>query len=194
MSYDVTLHRRLAQLEKQEAVAAAHEPPSIWYEFLPAPSCPPDKRIHIRGGVTSLSGRWGAITQDDFIPDTVCDFENETETQLQLIFSNANWFLPLLLCFYGDWVAYRSISGYEEPVFDCVTGIEVETAAEAEAQIDTFLNGYTQWYYYRLPIWGVVLRNDGYTDVPFAIQPIDKVNRGRSYLYRDARSQGGIFP
>ena len=195
MSYDVVLDRRVAQLEKQATQETASAPDDLWYEFLAAPSCPPDKRIHIRGGISSLSGRWGWIVNDDFIPDTVCDFENEAETQLQLIFSNAGYFLPLLLCYYGEWVSYRTVSeAYEEPIFDCVVGIEVETAAEAEAQIDAFLNGYTQWYYYRLPIWGVVLQNDGNVGVPYAISPIDQVNRGRSYLYRDARSRGGIFP
>lgn len=194
MSYDVVLDRKIQQLEKQQAVDATVVSDNMWYEFLAASSCPPDKRIHIRGGMTSLSGRWGWITQDDFIPDIVCDFENDTETQLTLLFSNAGYFLPLLLCYFGDWVAYRSIAGYEEPVFDCVVGTEIATAAEAEAQIDAFLNGYTQWYYYRFPIWGVVLQNDGQVGIPYAISPIDQVNRGRSYLYRDARSRGGIFP
>jgi len=194
MSYDVVLDRRVARLERQQAVDAALVSDNKWYEFLPAPSCPPDRRIHIRGGIATTSGRWGWILVDDFIPDTVCDFENSSETGLDLIFSNAGHFLPLLLCYFGDWVAYRSIAGYEEPVFDCVVGTEVATAAEAEAQIDSFLNGVEQWYYYRLPIWGVVLQNNGYAGVPYAILPIGAVNRGQSYLYRDARSNGGIFP
>jgi len=184
----------LARMLKTQDRKAATVTDEMWYYFLVAPSCPPDKSVHIRGGISSLSGRWGAILQDDFIPDWICDFENEDETQLSLNFTNANYYLGLILCYYGDWVGYRSIAGYEEPVFDCVVGTEVETATEAEQQIDAFLNGNTQWYYYRLPLWGVVLRNDGQTGVDYAILPVDAVNRGRSYLYRDARSRGGIFP
>ena len=194
MSYDVVLDRRVARVERQQAQEAASAPDNRWYEFMAAPSCPPDKRIHIRGGIVTPSGRWGFIIQDDFIPDWTCDFENGAETQLTLVFANAGYFLPLILCYFGDWAAYRTIAGYEEPVFDCVVGAEVATAAEAEAQIDAFLNGYEQWYYYRLPLWGIVLKNDGYTGIPYAIQPIGMVNRGQSYLYRDARSNGGIFP
>lgn len=183
--------RRMEKLQEREAAEVADD---RWYQLLAAPSCPPDKRIHIRSGISSLSGRWGWITQEDFIPDKVCDFENEDETQLALNFTNASYYLGFILCYYGDWVAYRSIAGREEPVFDCVVGTEVATAAGAEAQIDAFLNGYTQWYYYRLPLCGVVLRNDGQVGINYAILPVDAVNRGRSYIYRDARSRGGIFP
>lgn len=190
------LHRRLVRLKKQDAQRAASAPSDRWYEFRAIPSCPPGKQIHIRGGIASTSGRWGWIINDDFIPDWICDFENEDETQLPLNFSNAGYYLGLILCYYGDWVGYRTVQPptYEEPVFDCVVGTEVETATEAEAQVDAFLNGYTQWYYYRMPIWGVVLRNNGQVGVPYAIMPVDMVNRGRSYIYRDARSRGGIFP
>jgi len=189
-SMPVTL-RRLEKLQNRQVAEIADD---RWYQLLAAPSCPPDRRIHIRSGVSSLSGRWGWIIGDDFIPNVICDFEIEDETQLALNFTNANYYLGLILCFAGDWVAYRAVAGYEEPIFDCVVGTEVATAAEAEAEIDSFLNGYAQWYYYRLPLYGVVLRNDGQVGVNYAIMPVDQVNRGRSYLYRDARSRGGIFP
>ncbi len=194
MSYEVMLDRRIQRLEKQQAQAGALVADNQWYEFLVAPSCPPDKRLHIRGGIVSPSGRWGWIMGDDFIPDITCDFENDSETGLDLIFSNANYYLPFILAYYGDWAAYRTVIPDILPIFDCVTGTEVETAVEAEAQIDAFLNGYEQWYYYRVPLWGVVLKNAGVAGRPYEIMPIDRVNRGRSYMYRDARSNGGIFP
>ena len=183
------LNRRLRQLEKDERARAGYAPGGDrWYQFTVAPSCPPNRQLHIRGGNAIPSIRWRDFMEQDYIPDTVCDFENATETQMDLVFTNAGYFLPILLCYYGDYL----LDG-RDPIFDNVIGTEVATAAQAEAQIDGWLNGVEQWYYYRLPLSGVVLRNNGYTGVAFAIEPIDMVNRGRSYLYRDARSFGGVF-
>lgn len=195
MSYSVAMERRIVRLEQQRARKAASESDNQWYEFLVSPSCPPDKRLYIKGGAVTPSGRWGGTVQDDFIPGWTCDFENEIETQMTLNFTNANYYLGMILCYYGAWAMYRTLGGvYTDPVFDNVIGTEVATATEAEAEVDAFLNGYTQWYYYRLPLWGLIIKNDGQVGVDYAIMPIDTVNRGRSYLYRDARSNGGIFP
>ena len=184
----------LRRLEKQQAKEAALEYDDIWYQFQVAPSCPPDKRLHIRGGIALPGFQWGAIMNTGVTPDHICDFENENDTQLPLSFANAGYYLPLILCYFGDWLAYGIYEEFAEPVFDNVVGTEIETTTEAEAQIDAFLNGYTQWYNYRLPLYGVVLRNDGNAGVNYAILPIDLVNRGRSYLYRDARVKRGILP
>jgi len=186
---------RIDRLQKANARKAAFEPGDMWCQFKVAPSCPPDKRLHIRGGTPTPEGRIGGFALNDFIPDWVCDFENEPETQMDLSFTNSGYYLPMILCYYWDWVLNRSLGGvYAEPVFDNVIGTEVATTQEAEAQIDAFLNGYTQWYYYRMPLSGVILQNDGRTGVDYAILPVDMINRGRSYLYRDARAKCAIFP
>jgi len=185
----------LRKMDKQLQKTAGYEPDNWQYEFRVAPSCPPDKRVHIRGGIATPSGQWGTIMASDFLPDLTCDFEDSTTTDMLLNFINANYFLPIILCYFGDYVAYHTVDDtYSEPTFDNVIGTESETAAAAEAQIDGFLNGVGQWYYYRFPLTGIVFKNDGYAGVDYAIMPIDKVNRGRSYLYRDARSHGGIYP
>ena len=191
MSYS----KRVQTLMMEQDREAGYEVPSRWYELLVSPSCPPDKRLHIRGGIATTSARWGWIMYNDFMPHTICDFENEGETQMTLTFTSANYYFPLILCYYGDWVAYRYFDPdrFAEPVFDNVTGTEVKTAADAEAQIDAWMNGYTDWYNYRLPLWGVVLKNDGQTGIPYAILPVDSINRGRSYLYRDCRARHNIF-
>ena len=191
MSHGITILRRM---EKERAREAAHEPNNRWYELLTAPSCPPDKRLHIRGGIAVAAPARGFIMNNDFVPDWICDFENEPETQLSLNFTNANYYLGIILCYYWEWVARRVLGGYDEPVFDCVVGSEVATATEAEVEIDALLNGVEQWYYYRMPLWAIVLKNDGSVGTNYAILPIDQVNRDRSYLYRDARSLGGIYP
>ena len=195
MGTRVIADTRLRKLENKQAREQAFVPDDKWYNLLIAPSCPPDKRLHIRRGIVSPGGRWGFNMQDDYIPNWICDFENETETQMALSFTNANYYLGIILCYYGEWAAYRTLGGgYSDPVFDNVIGTEVAMAAEAEAQLDAYLNGTDQWYYYRVPLWGVVLRNDGQVGVNYAILPVDIVNRGRSYLYRDARAKYSIFP
>ena len=183
------IDRRIGALDRARERSAADVPRrDMWYEFKVAPSCPPDKRLHIRPGIVTPSIRWSDFIEDDYIPYTVCDFENQTETDMGLVFVNAGYYLPILLCYNGEWLGYR-----DDPIFNNVIGTEVETAILAEAQIDGFLNGTEDWYYYRLPLCGVVLRNDGQVGANYAIQAIDAVNRGRSYLFRDSRSSGGLF-
>lgn len=196
ISGGIVINRRIASLRKGQDRDAAFEPSDLWSEFNIAAACPPDKRLYIRRGIVSAEVRIGAVVQNDFIPDWVCDFENEAETQLSLNFTNAGYYLPVILCYYWEWLLYRTYrpATYAEPVFDSVVGTEVATTQEAEAQIDALLNGHTQWYYYRMPLWSVILRNDGLVSVDYAILPIDAANRGRSYLYRDARAKYAIFP
>lgn len=185
----MSLDNRLRTLERTQDRKAANVEVPREYDFLISPFCPPDKRLYIRGGYATESYAFDGVVLQSATPIVICDFENEEETQLALTFTNANYYLPIILCYYGDWIGVRTFDlDYELPVFDNVTGTEVATAAGAEAQIDAWMNGYTDWSYYRFPLRGVVLRNNGETGVPYAILPIDSVNRGRSYLYRDARS------
>jgi len=197
MNYGV-LDRRIQQLERQRDREAGFELPSRWYEFLVAPSCPPDKRLHIRGGTVTASAYWAWIMASDFVPDWICDFEDATKTGMDLVFANAGYHLPVIMCYHYDFVATYSYYGDEwftwnDQVFTNVIGTEVATPTEAEAQIDAWMNGYTQWYQEVMPLWGVIFKNDGQTGVPYAILPIEQVNRGRSYLYRDVRARHNIF-
>lgn len=180
------IDNRLRRLERDKYGQEMFDNTS--YSFLVAPSCPPDKRVHIRGGVASPVTRWGYIMYESYTPSWTCDFEDLDETDMELNFINPNYYLPIILCYFGDWIAYRT-AGSPEPVFDNVIGTEVATAEEAEAQIDALLNGSEQWFNYRFPLRGIVFRNDGVTGIDVSILPIDAVNRGRSYLYRDARAR-----
>jgi len=183
------INARLKRVEQNQAVQSVTVEVQRAYEFTVAPSCPPDKRLHIRGGYATASDGFDGTLLVSTTPSVICDFENQDETDMALQFSNTSWYLPIILCYYGDWIASRTLGvAYETPIFDNVTGVEVETPAEAEAQIDAWMNGYTEWSYYRFPLHGVVLRNDGSINTNYAILPIDLVNRSRSYLYRDART------
>ena len=196
------LNRGVRKLERQQRQAAGYEPPGRWHEFLVRPSCPPDKRVHISGGIVTPSAYWGFIQQNDFLPEWVCDFEEGIRTGMNLVFTNANYYLPIILCYWYDFAAYYTYYEinyppdgwftWEDQPFDNVIGTEVATTVEAEAQIDAWMNGSTDWYKELMPLWGIVFKNDGQTEVNYAILPIDAVNRGRSYLYRDCRARHDI--
>lgn len=196
MVYSVSVTSGIVSLEKQQAKDAALEPDNLWYQFQVAASCPPGKTVTIRGGVVTPAYQWAVFEQTDVLPSVVADFADADATQMYLTFTNADYFLPIILCYHYDWVAYQGYDPpiYDNPVFDNVIGTEVETIGEAEAQIDGFLNGVDQWYDERLPLTGIVFKNDGQTGVQYAILPIDQINRGRSYLYRDARVRRGAMP
>lgn len=182
---------RTQRLQAQADRQAAREEVPRWYDFKVAPSCPPDKRLHIRRGYATQSLNFDGLVQQSYIAAMTCDFENEEETDMPLAFSNAGYYLPIILCYAGEWIAEQS-TGTIRPIFDNVVGDEVETGQEAEAMINRWMGGYTDWAYYRFPLHGVVLRNDGQIGITYAILPIDAVNRGRSYLYRDARHKDGL--
>lgn len=193
----ISVMRGIRRLERQQAAEAAFEPDNLWYQLRVAASCPPDKTLNIRGGVMTPAYQWAVFEYTDILPSVVANFEDEEETQLSLSFTNAGHFLPIILCYHYDWLSYQGYNDpdvYENPVFDNVVGTEVATSAGAEAQVDGFLNGVDQWYFERLPLCGVIFKNDGNTDVPYAFEEIDQVNRGRSYIYRDARVRRGAMP
>ena len=98
----------------------------------------------------------------------------------------------------GDW-KYYVLGGQQEHA----------TAQGAEAEIDVMLNGglgdnagvdpsndndsrgIYSWIYF--PLWTIIFRNNGTTESPNAILPIDLLNRGRSYLYRDLRAKNWVL-
>lgn len=191
------MNRNLVKVYRQQQVYAAFEPDNIWYQLRTSVACPPDKTVNVRGGVVTPSARWATFEETDILPSVEVDFTNTESTGIDLSFTNSGYFFPIILCLAGDWIAYQGYDDpdiYEYPIFDNVTGTEVATAAEAESQIDGFLNGVDQWYNYRLPLSGIVFKNDGNTEATGSILPIDCVNRGRSYLYRDARVRRGALP
>ena len=197
MNYTV-VGEGVRKLKRGSDKEAGYQVQSRWYEFLVSPTCPPSKQLHIRGGQVTPSALWFWIQQTSFVPDWTCDFEDESETQMDLVFDNANFFLPLILCYGYDFITLYAAYpddywDFGDPPFFNVIGTEVATAQEAEAQIDAWLNGYTQWYREVLPLSGVVLKNDGRTGTLYAILPVDAINRGRSYLYRDCRARHNIF-
>lgn len=180
------LTRRLRELEQQQQRKAAWDNLYVHYEFLVAPSCPPGKVVYIRAGTASSS-------RGEYLAPQIADFTDLYNMVDGFSFANAYWYRPLILCFDSGWVLYHDdpsmVPTYYTSQYDNVLGDEVATAQEAEAQIDAWMNGSLDWFYQRFPLWGIVLRNTGIVGANGELQPIDKINRGRSYLYRDCRAR-----
>jgi len=190
------LNNRLLAIERKGAKISALTEYDRWYQFVTRPSCPPDTSVHISKGIVTLSAQWAAFIEQDYLPAITCDFTDTLFTGMDLIFESPNQYLGVILCYSQYYLQYWIYGEeYDDTAFDNVIGGGgVETSNEAEAQIDGFLNGVDDWYNARLPLHGVVLRNDGRINIPGAVLPVDLVNRGRSYLYRDSRALRGALP
>ena len=189
--------RALNRLEAASQRRAASAVPSDTWQFRVFTSCPPDKRLRVIGG-RNYCARNRGFSAYDFaeykcytVPDLIADLEDPASVLEVPIFSTPYYYQLFFFCL-------RLPSVEEEPgaedwtFYLHGTGDEFETSAEAEQWInsETFLE-YDLWNgtvgaVYQL--CGVVLRNDGQVEIAGAFQPIDVVNRGRSYLWpRDVR-------
>jgi len=184
----------LKQLQRQQAKNRAQVKAWDSNRLQITPSCPPSTTLQMRGGWVVHTFYWLSYGSVRYIPSVACDLTDSTKTGYTANFTNANWYHGAILCIYLD-LAYNT---YEEASevsqwFELVgTTVEYETAGEAEGQIDALLNGSSAVYRERIPLCGLVLKNDGNTEVDGAILPVDAINRGRSYLFRDARGRNWI--
>lgn len=193
MSYLTALDTRIRRLHTQQARAAAFVPGQDWYQLSVAPSCPPDTRIHLRGGL-AYCGNFGAayLTWNNrtyTVPNLTAELTDPDSVSVEIVFSNAGWYkFAMLLLALPALAVEPAESDWGFYLFE--TGEELQTATEAEAWMTSVdfrqagvWSGETGY-----PLCGVVLRNDGQAGVPGAILPVDVVNRGRSYLWpRDVR-------
>lgn len=176
------LSHRVKTLLEDSAKQAAHvsEPQSMHFQV--AVSCPPSTVLHIRGGNVWESSYWGGVGYGYYIAADTADFSDVSTIEgYSGNFSTAGYYIGVIFGrgFYGeDWFCLSS-------------GTEFATAAEAEVDIEdvTMLDSPWRGYDFNggLPLVGLVLRNDGRTAVDGAILPIDRVNRGRSYYWKDLR-------
>jgi hypothetical protein len=170
------LDRRVKLLETQQARRKAHEIDHEFDFFRIACSCPPDKRLHMRGGTMHAHPLDG--DRSWYVNSLICDFEDSDSIIPVVSFTLANWYQSYALV-----LASAGQSG----TFDFrLVGDddEFETATEAEDNVMNVLNafGFHIWGV-NYPLCGVVLRNDGATATEGAILPIDPINRGRSYTW-----------
>jgi hypothetical protein len=113
-----------------------------------------------------------------FVSSATIDLSDDTQVSGGVSFSNANYYIGYILSLDGA-DAFNGTT----PMFSIFNANgEVATGAEAEQNIlDEVAGGYYWAAYY--PLCGIVLRNDGNTGVSDAFLPIDRINRGRSYIW-----------
>lgn len=180
---------RIRQLEKWQEQQKAQGTAYTWDQLRMSVSCPPDTQIHIRAGFATWGSNWVA-QQTVWFPDIAIDF-TDTDQFITYTgnFANANYYMPLLLLYsvqYFDMLKAGDTEG-EPPIDDYGNGLEYATAAEAEQAAQGWFDGTNAIYTGRLPLCLVVLKNNGITGVDGQVLPVDAVNRGRSYFWRDVR-------
>lgn len=194
----MSLMRVVTELKRTSEREAAYAHPSDTWPFRIAPSCPPDKRLHMRGGRNYCSWNRGQIVWDYAeyrcytVPDLTATLDDAESVTPVPSFSALQYYKVYFLCLRlpattenpteSDWSFY--LHGTDD---------EFITAAEAERWINTddFLlenmfdtDGLVGSTY---QLCGVVLRGNGVGGAG-AFMPIDAVNRGRSYIWpRDIR-------
>jgi len=170
--------QQIERAQRQQAGNPIADRQKYW--FRASPSCPPSTIVNVRGGILYESpdgpGAGGAID----IPALECDFGVGGTDGGAGAFTTAYAYCGYVM------VLYATVAGVPGLSFWYDTS-EYATAAEAEVAVwpnvmDTagpFLDG--------LPLCILILKNNGVTGVDGQIEPIDAVNRGRSYIMRDVR-------
>lgn len=182
----VALERQVRQVEKtqRQQAAAAHN--WDWYQYQVTPTCPPSTSIYVRGGWAWDGASFGG--EGWYFEGQTFDLADTAITYQEFAFTNAYWFTActVALRYYGAPPAIAGVPLYlygAEPDSTRGGGLEeFATAAEAEASLDASLND-AVCNYYCLPLCQLILRNNGTTDLPNQYQIIDRVNRGRSYIF-----------
>lgn len=153
--------------------------------FMVSASCPPDNRIHIRGGWAWQPGNsYGGIYKSTNLGDEAyVPWDYFTYGR----FVSAYWYLPIVTTYP---VSFDRIYAYNIGTISAgLAPAEYETAAEAEVAIE-------RWWSDRAWVYGValpplILRNNGNTTDEDQFMDIDPVNRGRSYIWQ--REMRGTF-
>lgn len=167
--------RRVTAAQAKEAGRVAD---AEHFNFRIACSCPPDKRLHMRGG---LMYDTGGSYAGWFVEATTIDLTDTSQVSSTFSFTTANYYM-------GYYMRLSEGGGSAPYTFSFAnSGTEYATAGEAEQDLVDYAElGFAWGGAY--PLCGVILRNDGNVGVDAAFLPIDPINRGRSYLWpRDWR-------
>jgi hypothetical protein len=146
--------------------------------------------LHIRAGWAQQGSYWVA-QETIWFPELSVDFTDaEQFVGYTGNFANADYYMPLLLRYDDDYFyALRDGGDTSQPIanYPVSTFTEFATAAEAEAEAEGWFDGTHAMYTGRIPLCVVILKNNGTTGTNGQVLPVDAVNRGRSYFYRDVR-------
>lgn len=165
-------------------------------------TCPPSTSVVFRGGLAWWSS--AAFWPTGFIiPTYEVDLADPAKCSVlrgndgvTYTFTNAYWYVSVLVILsddlwtppehppFPDTVPDDAIEFYSGTLVDPYM-IEYETATEAEQGLRTISGDYASKY--GIVAGGLVIRNNGDTINYNQYQPIDPINRGRSYLFGSRR-------
>ena len=189
-----SLDERLRNLERRERRYRRTEDFRGKYEFKVAPTCPPSTAIHIRGGRAWCPTDSWYPGRGWTVPNLTVDFSEASDVWGGWAWTNSGWYLGSIITLGGGYNPDHVAAGFEI-ISEFVTwpaGTERATAAEAEDDcIDILWDSGNRPWDYNLPLCALVWRNNGVVGELFTgFMPIDAVNRGRSYIFQDARPRG----
>ncbi len=173
---------RLNELARQQARLLARAEGAQADAFRLAPTIPPSTSLIVRPGRISFDFYYwmGPFACRVWRDAMTLDLTDSSALGANLTFGPPSTFLGAIIGFNTDWLA-----GYDLPQqWRTLTTSSHQAAAEAEADLDAILNGAVptrtdDWLY----LWALVLAYgpDG------RLTPVDPINRGRSYIFRDLR-------
>lgn len=195
--WSTILNGRLQRLQKEDERQAAFVSGPDWYAFRVAPSCPPDKRVHMRGGlgICGTTDQWDPFSRRVYqVPPLTADLADTDSVETDITFTTANYYLAYVLLLRLPETGWEVDPAASDWSFRLVgSGTECATAGAAEDDMEEQAlwqqrpwasGGTTKGY----PLCGLILRNDGTVGSGAPILPVDLINRGRSYLWpRDVR-------
>ncbi len=182
----ITSWKRIAAAQRGMEKLASQERDWAADQFLASVSDPPSARIHVRGG--RLWQYWDQVAW--LIPSGTADLSNPVNVygSAESLYHGPTENYVVTFATPGHYriftldvkMPYDAANGMEFRLIDPGTTTEYATAGEAEA----YWNGDNDWYLVGapvegFPVCGLVLRSDP----AGTLLPIDRVNRGRSYVY-----------
>ena len=174
---------RVRALERQNARASAYTEPNYQWDFRASPTCPPTTAFHARGGMV-----WGDPSQWNgaswYVSGSTYDMADIGDSGDAFWFSNPYYYIPAAVM-----LRWSGTPGTTPPLYIITGSAEYATAAQAEEA------AYPAWpggafmadAALGIPFAILVMRNNGNTTLVNQYQPIDRVNRGRSYIFKNLK-------
>ena len=172
------------------------------YAFKLSPTCPPSTSLRFNGGLAWWPA-YSLYPAGFFIPSYIVDLTDPDKVSVRrgysgytYTFTNANWYAPCVFVVSQNfWPPPESPDTWPDTVPDDAAYLygrstspylnEYETASEAEIALREIVGENAA--YYGIAAGGIVLRNNGNTTAPNQYMSVDKINRGRSYLFGSKR-------
>ena len=170
------------------------------------PTCPPSTALFVRGGLLAASSDY--TRNDEYarqwtIPSQSYDLTDAEECITEIVFTSADYYKAYLVLLSLAEGAYSNPDASDWKLRLRGTGSEFASSQEAEDDLVYYLTqfGYEDnrpWPKVDQPGWitgdppsarplaGLIVKNNG-TIGTNNVLPIDRVNRGRSYLFMDVR-------